>query len=948
MFESFKKIGQGIASLFPELKKTPSRAEMLDARAMVDPSRLLSSWGVQAYNPSYLVTRKGMAIFDQMQRDEQVKAALKFKKDAVIGSGWEVVSPGKMEADWEVTEFVKDTFKQLDGGFHRFLIHTLSALSYGYSVAERIYKVQEEGKWKGKMVLQRVQALKPHFLQFIVDPYGVLQGIVQQSTGLNAVPLPPAKVVIYSYAQEFSNYYGTSDLESCYRAWWTKENAYKWLAVTLERFGMPPLFGLYDPNAYPTDQLTELKKIIKNIQNGTMGIIPRSNPDALEIWSQTIGRESSNIFLTSIEAFDQHIARALLVPSLIGMSAEKGQQGSLARSRTHFDTFMLTIAQLQADLANNVLNTQVIPQLCDLNFPNLSVYPIFQFVPPSDEDVQALMTAWSGLVTGRVVGRIEDDEAHIRKLLGFPENDEPTLEPLPEPKGVGGAEGKEAGKPEEGKGTDKKLGLEGIEIHLDDLTNAQVEYAAREGGTWKLIAGRQIFVGSTPAKENTLEHTLAEHAPVKSDDQQRALLDQLWVAEALGAKAQDSIEPVDVVGEYEGEKYGIEVYSLSSGDNDIIKLSTLALKTKLAWARQENAKLHTIIIDGRDDFYERQVWYGKGVGSIGLDHMLPVKDAEHLRSLVQGETSFEEEFRQFKAWDASAHPREPAGTAKGGQWQSKSGARLVKGKWRPMEKGKQLPPKVLARLKELPIPPAWKNVRVDTNPKAGLQALGIDVKGKEQRLESREATAQRHDRIFSRLRALNGQMPRFQRQALQDMKSRDVSLRQTAAASYLISRTGFRVGGQETGGDKKAYGATTLLGRHVQVFGGSMHFNYPGKSGVIQEHDLTDKVLSSYFRSNKAAGSAEWFPEATHNTVRAYFKAHVGSKFSTKDMRTWTGTSHALNIIASMPVPKTMTEFKHSRLVVGRQVAMVLGNSPAKALESYIDPSVFRKWESRL
>ena len=45
------------------------------------------------YNPSQLVTRKGMRIIDEMRRDDQVKGCLSLKKAAVIGPGWQLV-PG--------------------------------------------------------------------------------------------------------------------------------------------------------------------------------------------------------------------------------------------------------------------------------------------------------------------------------------------------------------------------------------------------------------------------------------------------------------------------------------------------------------------------------------------------------------------------------------------------------------------------------------------------------------------------------------------------------------------------------------------------------------------------------------------------------------------------------------------------------------------------------------
>lgn len=440
----YKKIANWSSSLFAppdpvELKKT----DLKNALAHVDPSKLLAGWTVTPYNPSWLVTRKGLQIFDSIKRDEQVKAALKFKKDAVLGAGWEVVSPGDQAEDWEVTRFINDALEFIPGGWNAVLTDIMTALDYGYSVAEKMYEEMELGEWKGKLVLSRIQSLKPHHIDFASDQYGVLIGIQQQLTGPISELLPAAKFVIWSYGKEFGNYYGTSDLEAAYRPWWVKDNTYKWLATTLERYGMAPLFAFYDPNVYPGPMVEELKKVVKSIQNATLGVIPRGAPENLEMWSQDLNKGSTEMFFKALDRFDQHIARAVLVPSMIGMSSDDGKTGSLARSGTHADSFIMVVTQVQQALSSAVMNAQVIPQLCDLNFPKLQSYPVFRFVPFTDEKRLEIMATWTAMVAGQIVNKIEDDEVHIRHVLGFPENENPTvIEAQPPPGTNVGPDGK--------------------------------------------------------------------------------------------------------------------------------------------------------------------------------------------------------------------------------------------------------------------------------------------------------------------------------------------------------------------------------------------------------------------------------------------------------------------------------------------------------------------------
>lgn len=458
---------------------------MKRAQVIVDPSRILSGWVFAPYNPSALVTRKGLGIFDAMKRDEQVKACLAFKKAALLASGWEVVSPGDQDEDWEVTEMVRDNLNHFQDGWDKALKKLLLGIDYGYSVTEKVFAEPEDGT--SKLKLMRLSSIKPHYLDFMNKPTGELLSVIQRYVpgSTRELEFPVDKFVIYTHDSEFENTYGRSELEAAYRPWWVKDNVYKWFAVFLERHGMAPLFGMYNPNVYQGAQLEELKKIVKNIQNATMGIIPRNQPDDLEMWSQQISAQSRDIFLSAMSRFDADIGRAILVPSLIGATSDStgagGEQakGSFARSQTHFDLFVMTVEETQRLLAT-VVNEQVVKQLCDLNFPSLDTYPEFRFLPLDDETKFELYTAWAALVAGKIVNRIEDDETHIRKALGFPENENPVIEEI-EP----------AVAPAPGGGGEEEPGAEPEEVPEAEQTEEMRAFAEEHDGVWVCI-GEQI------------------------------------------------------------------------------------------------------------------------------------------------------------------------------------------------------------------------------------------------------------------------------------------------------------------------------------------------------------------------------------------------------------------------------------------------------------------------
>lgn len=418
-----------------------TQAQMTQALTFVDPSRLIAAKLFRPYNPSVLVTRKGLNVFDAMKQDEQVKACLMFRKHALLAPGWSIVSPADKPEDWEVTKFVRDCLEHLPGGMDRALRKILLGIDYGYSITEKVYG-PGEGELEGKVVLKSLNSAKPHYFDFEVDPHGKILGLLQRYVPgqQTQILLPPNKFIIYSHDTEFENAYGRSELEAVYRAWWVKDNAYKWLATLLERYGMPPLFLFYNPNDYQASDVSALKNIVKNIQNATLGVIPRSSKEGLEFWSANLTGNAKDVFVGAMSRFDEDIAKGLLQPSMIGFSTEGGGGvGSMARSNVHWKAFLFVVEATQRDVSMNAINDQLIPQLCDLNFPNLKTYPKFQFGRLDDKAEFQLFTTWDTLVKGKIVNRIPDDETHIRKSLGFPENDNPVIEALTPPPAPFGA-----------------------------------------------------------------------------------------------------------------------------------------------------------------------------------------------------------------------------------------------------------------------------------------------------------------------------------------------------------------------------------------------------------------------------------------------------------------------------------------------------------------------------
>jgi len=358
---------------------------------------------IAPYNPDDLVSEKGgLEIYEKMKYDDQVKAVLTMKKHAVLSSGWEITGE-----DEKKNEFLKKNFEDID--IESRLFEILSALEYGFSVSEKIFGKSEDGK----IVIKDIKTRPPHSFRFETDKHGNLTQLMQ-ITNDGEINLPMEKFIIFSYNAEFGNLYGNSDLRAAYRSWFSKNIIIRFWNIYLERFGMPTAVGKYDTAASKA-QKDDLNSILKNIQAKTSIAIPKG----FEIDLLEASRRGEAGYQAAIQQHNKMIARAVLVPDLLGYS--ETQAGSYALGEKQFDVFLWILEKLRRDLERNVIYKQIIKELLDLNFPDKKEYPQFKFNPLTQENKQELFKIWLEAVKDGAVTPTSEDENFLRRGLNFPE-----------------------------------------------------------------------------------------------------------------------------------------------------------------------------------------------------------------------------------------------------------------------------------------------------------------------------------------------------------------------------------------------------------------------------------------------------------------------------------------------------------------------------------------------
>ena len=264
----------------------------------------------------------------------------------------------------------------------------------------------------------------------------------------------------------------------------------------------------------------------------------------------------------------------------------------------------------------------------------------------------------------------------------------------------------------------------------------------------------------------------------------------------------------------------------------------------------------------------------------------------------------------------------------------------------------------LERVRELGIPPAWKDVWICPFPNGHLQATGIDAAGRKQYRYHDAWRTRRDAEKFEDMTRFARALPKLREQVEKDLAATDELTRERvlACAIRLLDRGFFRVGTEEY---TESFGLATIRKRHVRIEDGQMVFDYVAKSGKRRIQGVVDPLAQDIvcsLKKRRGGGSEllaykngrQWF-DLRSDDINDYLKAKTGDDFSAKDFRTWSATViAALALAVSGPAFGTKTSRKRAITRAVKETAHYLGNTPAVCRASYIDPRVFDAYEGGL
>jgi DNA topoisomerase-1 len=263
----------------------------------------------------------------------------------------------------------------------------------------------------------------------------------------------------------------------------------------------------------------------------------------------------------------------------------------------------------------------------------------------------------------------------------------------------------------------------------------------------------------------------------------------------------------------------------------------------------------------------------------------------------------------------------------------------------------------LARIRRLRIPPAWTDVAINAAENGRVQAVGRDAAGRWQYLYHESHVRRREREKFHRIIKFAEALPLMRRTVKRDLRKPSLPKERVLAGIVrILSKAFLRPGSEVYASEHGSYGVATLRPRHVSIKGSTITFRFRGKSGVQHATQIEDRQVAPLIRQLLKRQNGRVFRyendegklvDVKGQTINTYIHDAMGSSFSAKDFRTWSGTLLCACSLARRRNEDPEHERSVKRMVVAaiKETARALGNTPAVCRSSYICPAVIEAFE---
>jgi len=316
--------------------------------------------------PGTTPTSISYPAYAQMERDSMIQTALTIKKLAVMAPSFTIKPSDPSDAAKARQEFILVNFAHMTGSPQSILVNAMDAFSKGWSIQELVFEFRQ-----GQIWLAAVRPKDPGNFGLEFDAFGSLKGLNLSIPGEAEKSLPKEKFILYRNRYAYNRPKGLSDLDAAYPHWQAKQSLLKAWKVHLERYASPTVMAKYRRGTAMAEQQGVLSALERMAESSAVVF-----PEEFDVTTLGGNREQIGGYLDSLEFHNREMARAILGQTL---TTDEGRRvGSLALGKVHLQVLLLQVEAIRRELADVVMNEQVIRPLIEMNF-GPGHYPVFEF-----------------------------------------------------------------------------------------------------------------------------------------------------------------------------------------------------------------------------------------------------------------------------------------------------------------------------------------------------------------------------------------------------------------------------------------------------------------------------------------------------------------------------------------------------------------------------------------
>lgn len=306
-------------------------------------------------------------LYDEVLRDDTVRAAVNQRVHGVIARPWQVQPGGKRAIDKAAAAFLQAELEALQ--WDAVTAQMLSGVFYGFAVAEIMWRT--DGARVGIADI-RVRNRR----RFGFDG----EARLRLKTRANAQPgelLPERKFWVARFgADHFDAPYGLGLAHYLYWPVWMKRNAMRFWAVYLEKFGTPTVLGRYPAGTDATEQ-SKLLDALQAVQRDAAVILPEGMVAELLEATRTGAADHAGF----VAAMDKAILKVTLgqTATVEGTAGKLGAESERGRVKD-------AILRADSDILSAAFCGSVATWLTEWNFPGAVVPQVWRLFDDEDLD----------------------------------------------------------------------------------------------------------------------------------------------------------------------------------------------------------------------------------------------------------------------------------------------------------------------------------------------------------------------------------------------------------------------------------------------------------------------------------------------------------------------------------------------------------------------------------